>query len=221
MFDQPTNLEYEHYKFLNLEGIRYIKEQNFINPDLNKVRDLFMLSIYTGGLDIKEFIISLPEHYLPGMIIINQIYGNPFPYPFINEAKKIIDKYAGKYYALDILEEKPKNSIDLLNKAKTKEIYLNNYLNIISTYLNLTNPLKFEEIDIIWNKLARYLKIDKRAINLVSEINNNKYKRSSTKENLELLNKSFNEIYHKINETFEEKVSFSEEIKEGNIIYWG
>lgn len=222
MYQVPDNLEYASYNFLNINGIKYLKEKKFLNAILNKTRDLFLISLYTGGLDIREILALKKKNLSQEYIIINELYGEPILYPITKKTYELFDKHSGNgHYALNLLKIIPKgmdiNNAELNNLVR----FLNTKLKIISSFIGLSRSLRFQDAPIIWTKMAKDFKIRTRAIHLVSEFNNNPYKRNVTDKKLELLSNTFNRVYTYIEEG-QPELSFEHPVKQedGSILLW-
>lgn len=215
---------YRSLEFIDLDFIKKIYNKNFFNKNFNKTRDLFLLSFYLGGIDIRELLIIKPNKLIKGAAIIGSNYGIEFPFPLIDEAEKIFNRYEGTYYALDVL----KNVYDdykkkeLFQEASRYRIHLDYDLDFMFTSMKLPFKIRFQDINIIWNKVARELDVNKKIINYINEIYNNPYQRKLTEglltdiyKELNLIMDHFFGIYKRERESEYPKI-----LDDGSILYY-
>lgn len=174
----------------NVNGIRKIKFLKFMNKELEIARDLWLLSFYLMGLDIREILQAKPDNVMEGVYICESPNEMKIPLPLCDEAFAIFQKYQGTYYALNIIERDYTPSFkEAFKKANRICINLNNKLQIIKNFNKFNCHLTYEDVRLAWILNAKDFKLDVSVINKMSDFTANPHGRVYINGNIEKIAK--------------------------------
>jgi hypothetical protein len=171
---------------LNINGIRKLITLKFINKELEIARDLWLMSFYLMGLDIREILTATPDEIMKGVFLSHSPSKEQIPLPLVDEAYEIFLKYSGTYYALNIIEKDSTPSFkEAQNKANRIGIIMNNKLAIIRASLNLKCPLLYEDVSLTWVLNNKDANTDNFVINKMRDFVVNNYGLKNMNESIE------------------------------------
>lgn len=210
---------------ISLEGIRELMGKKLFNKNLEEALDLWMLSFFLSGMDIREILIAKKDEVMPGIFLAHKTKETTIPLPLSEKAFEIFEKYSGKYYALKFIESTGIPRTKLANeKANRIKFDLNRRMETISKYLGLKNILLFENIHVMWSLLAREQGMEKKIIDLMSEFIKNTKNRKLKEEQLEMIGDAFFVFYDHLHEVVEEPApvgeSYPKELPDGSILLY-
>jgi hypothetical protein len=171
---------------LNFNGIRKLISLKFINKELEIARDLWLMSFYLMGLDVREILTARPDDIMKGIFLSQSPSNEKIPLPLTDEAYEIFLKYPGTYYALNIIEKDATPSFnEAQNKANRMRLILNNKLAMIKSLLNLKCPLLYEDVSLTWVLNNKDAHTDDFVINKMSDFIVNKHGRINMNKSIE------------------------------------
>lgn len=178
---------------LSINGLRKLINLKFINKNLEEARDLWTLSFFLTGLDIREILMAKQEEVMPGIFLAHKNKDDTIPLPLHDHAHNIFEKNKGKRYALKFIETGGiPGRIEGQKKATRMRFDLNRRMEVISKYMEIGNILPFENIRLMWMLLAKEGKMDGRSINIMSDFTSNAHNRKLASGNLERISKANN-----------------------------
>lgn len=129
------------------EEMQKIVRFKTVNPTLAWSRDLFMLSFYLIGINMRDLMFLTPENIEDGRIYYRRSKGKKdYSIKIYPEAQEIIDRYAGKKYLLDIMER--------YKDYLTATHLINDKLRLIATELKIAKPITIYWARHTWATIA-------------------------------------------------------------------